>query len=380
MSLLKIIQNLVKQKLEEKVKAEKSYKLNVMVKTSVPVIIGDTKIFPGEKKLIELSISGIYTQSPISIPVHVINGKKDGPVLLIIAGIHGDEINGIEIIRRLLRSSKFKNLNGTLIAIPIINIYGFISLSRYLPDRRDLNRSFPGSEKGSLASRLANMLMSEIIVKCTHVIDLHTGAIHRSNLPHVRANLENKNTKKIAKSFSLPIILDNKSIDGSLRQACDELNIPLILYEGGEALRFDELSIRAGVKGIRNVMHYLDMLPTRTTKKASSILPKIGKSSKWTRAPTSGIFHPMKQLGEQVEKGESIGIIVNPFGTEETSIISLTSGIIIGRNNIPMVNEGDALFHIVSFKDTSSISPKIEVLEELGPYISGPLFDIQTTK
>ena len=351
-----------------------------MGKNNQGLVIGNTEVKPGERTVVELSKAGIYSQTPIRIPVHIIRGKKDGPRLFVLAGIHGDEINGIEIIRRLLRSSRFKKMKGTLIAVPIANIYGFIFLSRYLPDRRDLNRSFPGSEKGSLAARLANLIMTEVVSKCTHGIDLHTGAIHRSNLPHVRANLDRETTENMAKAFNLPLILDTKSIDGSLRQACDDSNIPMLLYEGGEALRFDEVSIRAGVKGIRNVMHYLGMLPTPIRKKSSSIIPRIGRSSRWVRAPNSGIFYPLKKLGDQANKGESTGVIVNPFGSEESPIISSTTGIIVGRNNLPMVNEGDALFHIVSFKDADSISAHIEVLEDMGPFITGPLFDIQNNK
>ncbi|WP_440951821.1 succinylglutamate desuccinylase/aspartoacylase family protein [Methanococcoides sp. FTZ1] len=340
------------------------------------ITIGGVKIKPGTHVDLELPAASLYTQTPLKIPVHVIHGKKKGPCLFVVAGIHGDEINGVEIIRRLLRSSKFRGLNGTLIAVPIVNVYGFVSLSRYLPDRRDLNRSFPGSEKGSLASRLANVLIKEIVSNCTHGIDLHTGSIHRSNLPQVRVNLEMPGIKDYAKAFAIPVIINSNLRDGSLREACTEMEIPLIVYEGGEALRFDEVAIRAGVKGIRNVMKELGMIRTKpnapTNKKV--IEPMVARSNKWVRAPESGIVHSFKRLGADVEKGESLGVIVDPFGHEEVEILSPISGIIIGKNNLPLVNEGDAVFHIAGFEKLEIMTSQVDTLQKMGPVISEGLF------
>lgn len=341
-------------------------------------LISGARINPGENRTLEISTANLYTQTPIKIPVHVINGKKPGPKLFVIAGIHGNEINGVEIIRRLLRSSSFKRLKGTIVAVPIVNVYGFISLSRYLPDRRDLNRSFPGSEKGSMASRLANLLIKEVINQCDYGIDLHTGAIHRSNLPHVRVNLDLESNINLAKAFNTPVILDSKIRDGSLRQACTDLGIPVLVYEGGEALRFDEFAIRAGVKGIRGIMNYLDMLSYSSRKNKKCIIPMISRSSRWIRAHDSGIIHAFKNLGETVNKGDSLGIIVDPFGTDETPIISTVDGIIIGKSNLPLANEGDALFHIAQFKELDIVASQVNDFENIEPYISGPLFDYES--
>lgn len=341
------------------------------------ITIAGTKIRPGTHADLELPAASLYTQTPLKIPVHVIHGRKKGPCLFIVAGIHGDEINGVEIIRRLLRSSKFRGLNGTIIAVPIVNVYGFVSLSRYLPDRRDLNRSFPGSEKGSLASRLANVLMTEIISKCTHGIDLHTGAINRSNLPQIRVNLEMPGIEDLARSFRMPVIINSNLRDGSLREACTEIDIPLLVYEGGEALRFDEVAIRAGVKGIRNFMKELGMIRTKVTAPGTKkmIEPMVARTNKWVRAPESGIVHYFKKLGSHVKKGEALGVIVDPFGHEEAEIMSPLSGIIIGNNNLPLVNEGDALLHIACFEELDIMTSQVETLQKMGSVISGELFD-----
>lgn len=322
------------------------------------ITICNQEIDPGDHISIKLPTPHLYTYTPVDIPVHIINSKKAGPRLFVCAAIHGDEISGVEIIRRLLKLSMVKNLNkGTLIAVPVVNIYGFIYQSRYLPDRRDLNRAFPGLKKGSLTARLAKLFMEQIVVKCSHGIDLHSGAMHRGNLPQIRVNLKQRGTKKLAKVFNAPVILDANLRDGSLRQAANEINIPVLVYEAGEALRFDEMGIRAGLKGIINVMQALDMIASPVPQKKSKIIqPMVARSSVWVRAPRSGIIHSHKSLGKKVEKGEQLGIISDPFGIEETDIISPRTGIIIGHCNIPLINEGQALFHIACFKKMKEVS------------------------
>ena len=284
--------------------------------------------------------------------MHIINSKNPGPRLFVCAAIHGDEISGVEIIRRLLKLAPVKNLyKGTLIAVPVVNIYGFIYQSRYLPDRRDLNRSFPGFKTGSLTSRLAKLFMDQIVAQCTHGIDLHSGAIHRGNLPQIRVNLKQKGIDQLAKSFNAPVILDANLRDGSVRQAANEIDIPVLVYEAGEALRFDETGIRSGLRGIINVMQTLEMIDAPVfQKEPTPTHPVIARSSLWVRAARSGIMHPYKTLGKKVEKGERLGIIADPFGTEETDIIASSTGIIIGHCNIPLINEGEALFHIACLK------------------------------
>lgn len=315
------------------------------MKPSEKLVIAGIPVEPGTASTITIPIPQLYTHTPMEMPVHVIRGKRPGPRLFVCAAIHGDELNGVEIIRRLIHKTNNTRLRGTLIAIPIVNIYGVIQHSRYLPDRRDLNRSFPGTEKGSLAGRLANLLIKECVENSTHAIDLHTGAIHRSNIPQVRGDLKNPETVKMAEAFGAPVIIDSKVRDGSLRAAADELGIPIIIYEAGEALRFEERSIRAGVAGIKNVMRTLGML-NRVKSNREPIKPLVVSSSSWNRAPISGIFHTKIKLGEIVNLDDSLGSIADPFGETEIEIQSKHTGMVIGRTYLPLVNEGDAVVHI----------------------------------
>lgn len=226
----------------------------------VPFKIGGQNILPGERKQIQIKIAALYDYTDLNMPIEVIRGKEDGPTLFISAAIHGDEINGVEIAKRLLQKKELVKIKGILIIIPVVNVFGFNHKSRYLPDRRDLNRSFPGSPKGSLAGRLANIFMKEIVSKCTHGIDLHTGAIHRSNLPQVRAFLDDKKTAELAHAFGVPVILHSRLKDGSLREAARKKRVKTLLFEGGEALRFEEEVIRSGLRGCLSVMREIGML------------------------------------------------------------------------------------------------------------------------
>ncbi|NEZ03647.1 succinylglutamate desuccinylase/aspartoacylase family protein [Wenzhouxiangella sp. XN201] len=313
--------------------------------------IGGVAIQPGERRSIDLEVGRLYTHSPTTMPVQVLRGKRPGPVLFVSAAIHGDELNGVEIIRRLMKVPALKRLKGTLITVPIVNLHGFINLSRYFPDRRDLNRSFPGSEKGSLAARVANLFMTEIVSQATHGIDLHTGAMHRANLPQIRANLDNEETLELARAFGTPAILNSALRDGSLRMAAMDHDIPILLYEAGEALRFDEFAIRGGVEGVVRVMRQLGMLPK--TRKKPPPEPVIARSSSWVRAPQSGLFRAYVALGDRVTRNETVlGVVSDPFGEAEIEVYSPWSGIVIGRLNLPLVNEGDALCHIARFYRT----------------------------
>ena len=326
--------------------------------------INGSIIKAGTRTTIELPFGRMYTHAPMSIPVHVVSGKKAGPRLFLSAAIHGDEINGIEIIRRLLKLPALKRLKGTLVAVPMVNIHGIINHSRYLPDRRDLNRSFPGSEKGPLALRLAHLFMKEIVEKCTHGIDLHTGAIHRSNLPQIRANLDDKETHDLAVAFDVPVMISSNLRDGSLREAAAEFGIPMLLYEAGEALRFDEVSIRAGVQGILNVMRCLEMLPASKRQTKKRFEPVVARSSSWVRSPDSGILRAMVPLGARVGKNTLLGVVADPFGDTEVNVTSSFGGIVIGRTNLPLVNEGDALYHIARFEDIQEIEAKVDDFQE----------------
>ncbi len=341
-----------------------------MSRSANTIAINGTSVAAGNRTTIDLPVGQLYTHAPMNMPVHVVNGKHTGPILFVSAAIHGDEIIGVEIIRRLLRLPALKRLRGSLIAVPIVNIHGFISHSRYLPDRRDLNRSFPGSERGSLAGRLANLFMEEIVSASTHGIDLHTGALHRSNLPQIRANLDDAETERLARAFGVPVLLNSQLRDGSLREAAAEAGIPMLLYEAGEALRFDELAIRAGVSGIVSVMRLLEMLPPSKRRNKSLPDPMVARASSWVRAPQSGILRASIGLGTHVHKDDTLGVISDPFGENEYPVVAPFTGVTIGRLNLPLVNEGDALFHIARFDKPRTAATSVEefqiVHNELG--------------
>ena len=323
-----------------------------------PVTIGNVSVGPGKREYIDLPLPPLYTHTSVSMPVHVVNGRQSGPVLFVSAAIHGDEINGIEIIRRLLKLKTLGKLNGTLIAVPVVNVYGFVSQSRYLPDRRDLNRSFPGSDRGSMASRLAETFMTEIVEKCTHGIDFHTAAAGRDNLPQIRADLDtNSDVLPMAMAFAPPVILDSRTRGGTLRDAVGDK--PVLLYEAGEALRFDELAIRAGLKGTLRVMRHLKMLP-QLKKSERTYEPNIANDSVWMRAPQSGIVRSHLKLGAIVKQGDSLGVVADPFGEAEESVVSQVSGVLVGKSNMPLVHEGEALFHVACLSSTKSAARVVD--------------------
>lgn len=327
------------------------------------LVIAGQEILPGERRQIALSVAKLYDFTDMKIPVAVIRGQQDGPTLFISAAIHGDEINGVDIVRRLLKRKVLRDLVGTLIAIPIVNVFGFNDKSRYLPDRRDLNRSFPGEKHGSLASQVAYIFRTEIVENCTHGIDLHTGAIHRRNLPQIRADLSVPENLILAKAFGAPVVLNASARDGSLREMVQGRKIPVLLYEAGTALRFDSKASKVGVDGILNVMRAIGMLPAEANDEVKKE-PYIAHSSHWVRAPLGGIFLARKRLGEVVHKGDTLGVVTNPFGDHEHGIISPYDGVIIGFSQLPLTNEGDGVFHIARMEEDSDI-----LSEELYPYI-----------
>ncbi len=326
--------------------------------------INGQTVAPGARVTVEIPIPQLYTHTPMAMVAHVVRGRRDGPRLFVSAAMHGDELNGIEIIRRLVRHSALKRLRGALIAVPVVNSYGVIQHSRYLPDRRDLNRVFPGSETGSMAARLAHLFMEEIVANSTHGVDLHTGAAHRTNLPQIRANLDDPETMRLARSFGVPVLLNAKMRDGSLRAGASELGIPTLLYEAGEALRFDEISIRIGVRGLLNVMRELGMLrPAKPKKHVQRAEPFVARSSGWVRAPRSGVLLNMTKLGTRVKRGDLLARIADPYGETETPVEAEFSGIVIGRTHLPLVNEGDAILHIARFEDAEEVASRVDSLQ-----------------
>lgn len=339
---------------------------------SVPFVLGDHEIAPGTRKTVDLPVSVTSDHTPVTLSVHVVHGRRPGPTMFVSAAIHGDEIIGVEIVRRLLRAKNLKTLAGTLLVIPIVNSLGFMNHSRYLPDRRDLNRCFPGSTKGPLASRLANLFMNEVVKKATVGIDLHSAAIHRTNLPQIRVSPSKPETMELAKAFGAPLIMTSKIREGSLRHAAQEEGVDILLYEAGEGLRFDEFAVRAGVSGILRVMRKMEMISSKSVPKlkTSSIL---SRSSSWLRAPAGGLLRTYRTIGEEVAQGDVVGVVADPFGETETEVVAENGGLIIGRANLPVVNEGDALFHIAKHSQTNISEDKIG--SQMDQLDAEPLFD-----
>ncbi len=322
------------------------------------IVVDETEIKPGTSATVNLPVADLYTATSLYMPLRVVCGRKAGPVLFVSAAVHGDELNGVEVIRRLLRRKILNSIRGTLLAVPIVNVHGFLNQSRYLPDRRDLNRSFPGSSKGSIASRLAHTFFEEVVAKSDYGIDLHTGAIDRSNLPQIRGNMDDEETLAIAKAFGAPVVINSNIRDGSLRACAVEKGIPMLIYEAGEALRFDEVSIRAGIRGVLNVMRHIGMLPA--TKTSNSTEPLLARNTKWVRSPTSGIVSGKAQLGSSVIKGQRLATVSDPLGTAEHTAIAPFDGIIIGRSNLPLAYEGEALFNVAAFKSVTQAENVVE--------------------
>ncbi len=312
--------------------------------------IGEFIIAQGERKQFEIPAATLFDYTQMSIPVEVIRGKEKGPILFISAAIHGDEVIGTEIVKRVLARKELHSIIGTLVAIPIVNPFGYNNNIRYLPDRRDLNRCFPGSDSGSLAARIAHIFLNEIVAKCTHGIDIHSGAVHRTNFPQVRLDLSDSEELKLAKCFGAPVIINSPLRDGTLRKAAHSVGVKTILYEGGEALRFDEHAINVAVHGILNVMHELKMLPKlESSQQLHPVM--ITKSSHWIRAQNSGSLRIVKKLGSFVQEGDLLGVISDPFGQRKSPVYASKAGIIIGEVTMPLVNRGNALFHIATLED-----------------------------
>ncbi len=335
-----------------------------------PLVIGGVEVHRGTRQTVEIQLPLLYTHTPVMMSAKVIRGRRDGPCLFVSAAVHGDEINGVEIIRRLIRAPGLKHLSGTLIAVPVVNVYGFVRQSRYLPDRRDLNRNFPGSIKGSLTARLANAFLEEVVAKCTHGVDLHTGAVHRENLPQIRCSFEEgSELERMAKAFGSPVILNSQLRDGSMREAACSMGVPVLVYEGGEALRFDELVIRAGVSGVIGVMRELGMLkPSTRSRSRHRPEPVVARSSQWVRASQSGILRAIIPLGARVKKNDLLGHIADPLGENEAPVSTPVSGVVIGKVNLPLVSEGEALYHIARFGAPDTAAETVEQFQiDIGP-------------
>ncbi|MGH1454025.1 MAG: succinylglutamate desuccinylase/aspartoacylase family protein [Paracoccaceae bacterium] len=313
--------------------------------TRLPFRIGGQDVAAGTRATVELPVAVFSDHTPVRMPVHVIHGKRPGPVMFVSAAVHGDEVIGVEIVRRLLRSAPMSRVHGTLLAVPIVNNFGLLNLSRYLPDRRDLNRCFPGSPEGSMAARLAHIFLDQVVKRADFGIDLHSAAIHRTNLPQIRLTPGNDHLRQLGEAFGAPVIMTSRLRDGSLRAAAEEAGVDVLLYEAGEGLRFDEMAARTGLAGILRVMQAKGMIGARGVPRLKA-KPVFCARSGWLRAPAGGLFRAFKATGELVEQDDVLGVVSDPMGEQETAILAEDTGIIIGRSNMPVVNEGDALFHV----------------------------------
>ena len=328
------------------------------------VKISGQTVAPGSSKTILLPVPDTSLGQGSVMPVHVFHGRREGPAFFICAAIHGDELNGIEIVRRLIGLKRIKQLAGTLYAIPIVNVYGFMANTRYLPDRRDLNRFFPGKEGGSLASELAKVLFDNVVKECQYGIDLHTASNHRNNLPHIRADMDDPVVLGMTEAFGAPLALNTPGLEGSLRAAAQESGIRVLLFEAGEALRFNEFSIRAGVRGITAVLEHLKMLPA-SKRKRKTVSLQIALDRVWCRATASGLFRAKAKLGQRVLQGEVLGTIHDPLGSHSVDLLSPKHGVIIGDQSLPSVYKGDAIMHIACFDAPRQAEALVDEYSEL---------------
>lgn len=310
-----------------------------------PITVGDVTVQPGRKTQIELPFAKVVTGATESLPVKVINGRSAGPNVWLSAAIHGDELNGIQIIRRVLKDLDAKALRGAVIAVPIVNPLGFITQSRYLPDRRDLNRSFPGSARGSTASRLAHLFMEQVVDHCSVGIDLHTATNHRINHPQVRADLDDRSTVDLARAFGAPFSIHARLRDGSLRQAAAERDKTVLLYEAGQAHRFDDGAVETGVVGVMRTLRALGMIDVRLPRVRQT---RLIRRTRWVRARRGGIADIRVALGERVVKGQRLASISDAFGMRPTQVRASETGWVIAQSLRPLVNSGDSLVHIAA--------------------------------
>jgi predicted deacylase len=293
---------------------------------------------------VEIPIAQLSFGAPVSLEAEIVVGREPGAKLFVCSAIHGDELNGVESIARIARSRALSGMRGVLILLPVVNLFGFIGQSRYLPDRRDLNRTFPGSPTGSLAGQIAHAMMTHVVSPCDYGIDLHTAAIHRTNLPQVRAQLADERLHRLALAFGAPVVLDASLMPGTLRAAGHAANTPILTFEGGEALRFDERSIRTAAHGVLRVMEDLGMIAG--APRPFRARPVVAHGSKWLRAPAAGVLRTQIRPGEWVDAGDELGHVASPFGEEPQPVLTDRSGIIVGMATMPVVNRGDALFHV----------------------------------
>jgi uncharacterized protein len=308
-----------------------------------PLEIAGTTVEPGTRGEVEIHVEQLATGPWISIPTVVLNGRREGPAVCVSAAIHGDEVNGVEAIRRLLVELRPEEMAGTLIAIPVVNELGFMAGDRHLPDGRDLNRSFPGSPRGSLAGRLAHLFMEEIVSRCEYGIDLHCGSGRRSNLPQIRADLQDERTRAAATAFGAPATIHARTRDGSLREAATQRGMAMLLFEGGESNRFDPYAIDAAHDGVLRVLAELGLIEGAP---GNSVPSFESTETRWVRAARGGMLRLEVELGDRVERRQVLGSFSDIYGRRNLAIRAPFAGMVIGLTRSPLINQGDALVHV----------------------------------
>ena len=338
-------------------------KMDHMTGTVPPFAIAGETIAPGERRTLAIPVGRQLTGLSASLAVQVLHGKRPGPCVFVSAAVHGDELNGIAIIQRLSEELDPAEMAGTLLLAPAVNIYGLVNHERYLPDRRDLNRSFPGSPRGSMASQLAHAFLTNVIDKCTLGIDLHTAAVNRYNLPQIRIAADNPYLVELAMAFGAPVIIESPLRDGSMRALAQGRGTPMLLFEAGEALRFDPLSIDIGSEGVERVLAHVGMI-AHDDGLSSVGIPARANTSTWLRAPRGGITHRIHRSGDTVHAGDVLGTVSGLFGEEALDITTPVDGIVIGHATLPVVNQGDAVFHVAQVANLEHAGDRIDSITE----------------
>ncbi len=319
-----------------------------------PIVLGDTVVPPGSTKTVDLQIARLLSGTEIHMPVHVFRSERPGPTVLLSGGLHGDEVNGIEAVRRMMSLGLFNDLPcGNVVAIPIINVYGFLFFSREVPDGKDVNRSFPGSTQGSLASLVAHTLTDKVLPHIDLAVDFHTGGASRTNTPQVRYDPEDPDAIRYAKAFGAPLAMASSLIPGSLRAQGRSMGVPIVVYEGGESMRLEEPAVKEAIRGTKRLLASLGMYAPKPPK-VRGLKDRHGKHSAtrhlsqttWVRAEASGLFSFERESGQAIAEGELIGRIRNPYDSYSVKVFAPFDGFIIGHNNMPLVHRGDALFHV----------------------------------
>ena len=344
-----------------------------------PFAIHDRSIAPGTSEILTIPVSQQVTGLDSSLALKVLHGAKRGPCVFVSAGIHGDEIVGTAIVQRLLDHLMPEHLSGTVILAPAVNIYGFAAHSRYLPDRRDLNRSFPGHEGGSLAAQLAHCFLANVIERCTLGIDMHTAAVHRYNLPQIRIASGSPYLTELAMAFGAPIIVESPLRPGSMRALAAEREVPMLLLEAGEALRFDRYSIGVGAAGVLRVLAYIGMIAASDGIDNTAV-PMRANRSHWVRAPRGGVSRRVRKSGDIVRQGNLLAVVGGLFGEDGIELVSPIDGVIIGHATLPVVNQGDALFHIAEVGALDHVGENAHSIVEAmavsdPPFPASPILD-----